>query len=86
MELKKEFKCVVDVNAQPIELYFRLVQVPKGSKYFVVASSLRGIASSFEIITDSEQQWQLAQPVPAWLSALENHLQAIIVGKVSDCN
>ena len=86
MELKKEFKCVVEVNAQPIELSFRKVHVPKGCKYFVVARTLRGIASSFEIITDSEQQWHVVPPVPTWLNPLIDRLANIIAEQAGDSN
>jgi hypothetical protein len=81
MVLKKEFICVVEVGAQPIELSFRLVHVPSGCKYFVVASTWRGITSSFEIITDAEQNWQLVPPVPEWVQALGDTLSAIVVEK-----
>ncbi|HWJ29551.1 MAG TPA: hypothetical protein VNS32_23635 [Flavisolibacter sp.] len=81
MELKKEFTCVVDVNAQPIELSFRLVHVPRGGKYFVEASTLKGITSSFELISDAHQNWQIVPPVPYWLTALEERLSAIVLEK-----
>lgn len=78
MDLREEFKDVIEVEQQYITLYFTLVHVPKVNKYFIVAKPAVGEVTSFEMRTEDGEVWKLLSPAPTWATSREKELSQLI--------
>lgn len=78
MDLREEFKDVIEIDRQYITLYFTLVHVPKMQKYFVVAKPTVGEITSFEMKADKGKNWKVLSPAPKWVTEQEDELIRIV--------